>query len=209
VVKKNKIDNSELMDWLEGKLDPAMASAIARAVETDPVLKANADWLREFLNLSAAAQLATPDPVIHQAATERFEAYARGKRRSDPRQTLRALLTSDSWQRLSLAGARQVTLQSAPRQLIYSTPLADIALNVQGYDEHLHLYGQVFPTGDEETKFTVQLTQADRSQALTATDTLGKFNFAALAEGQYNLVLTADSYEIEVGPLEMTWRAIE
>lgn len=211
MTEKKEVHTTQLMDWLEGKLDTAASADIARAVEQDATLKATAGWLRTFLDVSAVTQLAEPDDTIRRVATAHFRAYAQGKRRPGLVQTLLGALSSDSWQRLSLAGVRHVTLQTTPRQLIFTTTAADVALNIhathaQAQDDQLHLAGQVFPFGAEEAAaFTVQLLHQEQEIGLTMTDALGKFTFPALAEGVYDLFLTGDNYEIVVPELELAF----
>jgi hypothetical protein len=207
--EKKELNITVLMDWLEGKLDAAEAAAVAQTVAQEPSLQTTVEWLRQFLHLSTDTVLATPDPTIHKRATEHFRAHARGKQaRGKERpgiwQTLVGLLTSDSWQRLSLATVRNVNLHTVPRQLIYTTPAADVALNIQARDEQLDLAGQVFPLDEEETApYTVQLLQMDQELGLSTTDPVGKFSFPSLAEGKYELVLTADAHEIVIESLEL------
>lgn len=196
----------QLMDWLENRLSPAAAAELAQAVEADPQLQERAAWLREFLELSAGLVLADPPSEVRRAATAAFTAYVQTKRPPGILQTLSAMLTSDSWQRLSLAGVRNVSLNTAPRQLIYSSDMVDVALNVQvqsgGRD--IDLDGQIFPLDNSEPAgFVVQLLQNGVEQRLTASDAGGKFSLAGLPPGHYNLVISGDWAEIELGPLEL------
>lgn len=196
----------QLIDWLENRFSPAAAAELAQAVEADPQLQERAAWLREFLQLSAGLVLAEPPAEVRRAATAAFTAYAQAKRSPGILQTLSAMLTSDSWQRLSLAGVRNVTLHTAPRQLIYSSDVADVALNVhaQSGSQQIDLSGQIFPLDDSEPAgFVVQLLQDGIELRLTASDAAGKFSLAGLPLGQYDLVISGDQAEIELGPLEL------
>ena len=196
------------MNWLEGRLTADDATDVARAVAQEPHLQATTKWLREFLRLSATTQLATPPPSIHRAPTEHFKEYARGLRGQGIIQPLRGLLTADSWQRLAPAGARHAATPAAPRQLVYSSPAADVALFIQANNENLDLIGQVFPLAAEElAAYTVQLSKDGRPLNMTPTDLVGKFSFSALKEDSYALVLTADNHEIVIDPLALSLRA--
>ncbi len=197
---------AQLMDWLEDRLPAAEAAALAQTVAANPQLRDQAAWLREFLQLSAGVVLADPPAEVRRAASVAFAAYAQSKRPPGILQTLSALLTSDSWQRLSQAGVRNVTLHTTPRQLIYSSDVADVALNVQvqsgGRD--IDLDGQIFPLDDSDLAgFVVQLLQDGVELRLTASDAVGKFSLAGLPSGQYELVIAGDQAEIELGPLEL------
>lgn len=209
MAEKGEIDISDLIDWLEGRLSVEEAAAVAHAVEEDMDLRGSVEWLQQFLQLSSATHLATPASESHQAIVEYYKGYMRDKR-PGLWKTLRGLLTADSAIRPSLAGARHTAMHSTPRQLVFSTSAADIAINIQSRNERLDLAGQVFPLGEEEPYFTVQLEQteqvndrADQPLDLVTTDSTGKFSFPGLWEGQYRLVLTTDEYEIIIESLEL------
>lgn len=199
-------DTAQLLDWLEGRLPAAQAEALAQAVAADARLQAEADWLAEFLQTSAGARLADPPPQVRQAARAAFAAYAHSRRPPGVVSMLRALLISDSWQRLSLAGVRNATLHTAPRQLIYSSELADVALNVQAQrgSQRIDLDGQIFPLDEAEpASFVVQLLRDGVELRLTASDAAGKFSLASLPPDQYHLIIGGDRAEIELGPLDL------
>lgn len=196
----------QLMDWLENRLPAEEAAALAQSVQRDPALQQQAAWLREFLQLSAGVVLADPPAEVRRAANAAFAAYAQSRRPPGLLQTFRALLASDSWQRLSLAGVRNVTLQSAPRQLIYSSDLADVALNIRarGAGPQIDLDGQIFPLDDSDPAgFVVQLLQDGVERRLTICDAVGKFGIPGLPAGAYALVAAGDQGEIELGPIEL------
>jgi hypothetical protein len=117
-----------------------------------------------------------------------------------------ATLTSDSWQRPSLVGVRHTGLEAAPRQLVYQTDAADIAVNIQARtDKHVFdLIGQVFPTdGSDPDSFAVQLIQQELEVALTYTNAVGKFSFTELAAGIYGIFIRGDQAEIIVADVEL------
>lgn len=196
----------QLMDWLENRLPAEEAAALAQSVQRDPALQQQAAWLREFLQLSAGVVLADPPADVRRAAHVAFAAFAQSRQPPGLLQTFRALLASDSWQRLSLAGVRNVTLQSAPRQLIYSSDLADVALNIRarGAGPQIDLDGQIFPLDDSDPAgFVVQLLQDGVERRLTICDAVGKFGISGLPAGAYALVAAGDQGEIELGPIEL------
>jgi hypothetical protein len=192
------------LDWLENRLAADDAAVVAQAIEADPALQAQVAWLRDFLNTSSQVVLVDPPAGIHQQATARFAAYAEGKRSPGLVRTFIAALTADNWQRLPLAGVRNVSLRSEPRQVVYSSELADVALNIhaQPGSERFDLEGQVFAladsTGDE---FVVQLLQGGVEKRLAVSDDLGKFSLSGLPAGVYELLVSSEQGEIEIGPL--------
>lgn len=206
MTRAKKIASTQLMDWLEGKLPPAEAGRVAKAVDSDQELQEAVAWLRRFLALSASTTLVEPPADLRQAPTRLFEAYAEGRRPAGFWQTLVATLTSDSWQRLAPAGARQAGLPAAPRQLIYASAVADVALNIQAQPDgqRLGLVGQVFPLDETEpAAFTAQLLQREKEVALTAADDQGKFAFPPLPAGAYDLVISSERADILIPALEL------
>lgn len=196
---------AELLDWLEGRLTAVEADALALVTETEPAVQEQVAWLRDFLQLSHTTALASPPDEVRQAATAAFASYAKAKRPFSLLQTLIASLTADNWQRPALAGARNVSLRSEPRQLIYSSSLADAALNAQmDSSGQVDLSGQLFPLDDSDpAEFLIQLLQDGVEQHLAFADDLGKFNLPNLPPGIYSLLLSRPGLEIEIGPLEL------
>ena len=194
------------MDWLENRLPAEQAAILAQALQRDPALQQQAAWLREFLQLSAGVVLADPPADVRRAANAAFAAFVQSQRPPGILQTFRALLASDSWQRLSLAGVRNVTLHTAPRQLIYSSDLADVALNIraQSAGPQIDLDGQIFPLDDSDPAgFVVQLLQDGVERRLTTCDAVGRFGLPGLPAGAYVLIAAGDQGEIELGPIEL------
>lgn len=203
----DSLNMTQLMDWLEGRLAEREADAVAAAVQTDESLQATVTWLRAFLELSQSTILIEPPAELIRKATASFRAFAKGKRPSNWLQTLVGTLTSDSWQRPSLAGVRRTGLEAGPRQLIYTTNTADIVLNTQaGSDkEKFDLRGQVFPIDRADpASFTVQLLRQEREAALTYTNRIGKFTCTDLVAGIYTLIIRGDQAEIILADVELS-----
>lgn len=195
-----------LLDWLEHKLPTEQAADLARFVENDPALHEQVAWLRDFLDISRTTVLVDPPANVWRAADAHFAAYAQDKRSPSLLRTFIATLSADSWQRLSLAGVRNVSLRTDPRQLIYHSDLADVALTVrvQASGSQIDLDGQIFPLDDSGAAgFVVQLLQDAIECRLTMCDDVGKFSLTGLTAGHYNLVVSGDPGEIEIGPIEL------
>lgn len=198
---------TQLMDWLEGRLSKDEAEAIAAAVQADESHKASVAWLRSFLDFSKSTVLTEPPAEIFREATAYFRAFVQGKRQPGWLQKLVATLTSDSWQRPSLVGVRHTGLDTAPRQLVYTVPTADIVLNTQaGMDrDSFDLIGQVFPTDEiDPASFTVQLIRQELEAALTYTNKLGKFTFTSLPYNVYTIIIRGDQAEITIADVELS-----
>lgn len=197
---------AQLMDWLENRLPADQATTIAQAVERSAALQQQVAWLAEFLQLSRGLVLADPPTEVRQAAVAAFAAHVQAQRPPSLLQRLTAALTADSWQRLSLAGVRNVTLRTDPRQLIFSSDLADVALNihVERGGQDIALDGQIFPLNDvDPAGFVVQLLQGGIERRLTTSDAAGKFSLTELPAGEYELVIAGDQAEIELGPIAL------
>jgi len=212
IAKGNVMTNREdptmeqLLDWLEGRLTPAEAEVLAAAVQANEMFQEQAAWLRDFLQFSRTTVLVNPPASVHQAANAAFAEYASQKRPFSSLQSFIASLTADNWQRLSLAGVRNVTLRTTPRQLIYSSDLADVALNVhvQTGSQHINLDGQLFLLDDcDPADFIAQLLQDGIERRLTICDALGKFSLTNLPPGNYSLLLSRPELEIDIGSLEL------
>ncbi len=207
-----------MLDWLEGRLSTEDAATVAAQIDTasqttvdGKSLQADADWIRAFLRVRSEIVLEAPPPQVRTRLTQEFAAYAsqRSARHeqdeSQPSLFARivATLTFDSGLQPMLSGARAAQT-SAARQLIYTTPAAQIAVNVQPSARHMDfsLSGQILPTGDVQPNgFSIQLLQrlddhnAD-SKGTTTADEFGEFAFDRVAPGEYRLVLTADPLAI-------------
>ncbi len=204
-----------LVNWLDGRLSEEEAAAVEKQVATaDETARANIAWLRAFAKASDATTLASPPPEVRAELVRRFEAHVRERRQPGFFQRLIASLTLDSGSQLVTAGLRSVDAQPSQRQLVYSTDIADVALNVQArlYDKHLDIIGQVFPSGEAATialasrrnrAFSVQLLRDAAEFGLTTTDELGEFAFEAIPPGVYEIVLSAEQAEILIAPVEL------
>ncbi|MBI3241836.1 MAG: carboxypeptidase regulatory-like domain-containing protein [Chloroflexi bacterium] len=196
-----------LVDWVDGRLSEEEAATVARQVATaDEATQADLNWLRAFATASAATALAAPPPEVRAELIRRFETLAREQRGPSFFQRLIASLTLDSEAQFAATGLRSAGAQGSQRQLIYSTEIADIALNVQPrlYDKHLDITGQVFPGKQAASgNFSVQLLREAAEFGLTTTDELGEFAFEAIPPGVYEIVLSAEQAEILIAPVEL------
>ena len=202
-----------LVDWIDDRLSEEEAAAIAeQAATADETTQANITWLRAFAKASNAITLAALPPEVRAELIRRFETYTRQQRQPGLFQRLIASLTLDSGSQFATAGLRSANAQTSQRQLIYSTGMADVALNVQSrlYDKHLDITGQVFPSGEAATiarnsnrAFSVQLLHEAAEFGITVADELGEFAFEAIPPGVYEIILSADQAEILIAPVEL------
>lgn len=205
--KKDAGDFARLADWVEGRLSEEEAQAVQEQVEVaDEETRATVAWLRAFSRASEETVLASPPPEVRERLRVRFEAYAEGRRQPGLLEHLVARLSFDSGLQTALAGVRTAAVHGSPRQLIYSTDVADIALNIQkrSVGKDLDLSGQILPGEDvAPDSFSVQLLRGTEEVGITTTDDLGQFALESIAPGKYEMLLSADRVEIMMSPVEL------
>ena len=205
--ESNRPRFSDLLDWLEGRLPPDKARAVAERLQSaDAATQADLDWLRLFLQARQSVQFASPPSGVRETLRERFAAYAEAREPPGPFQRWLATLTFDSRAQPVTAGLRSAAQEGQQRQLIYTTEAAEIALNVHSIrpDENIMVTGQIFPTAEAPTHaFSIQLLREAREIALAAADELGEFTFADLPAGEYDIVVSAGQYELVIPTLRL------
>ena len=199
---------SELLDWLEGRLPPDQAQAVAKRLETaDAATQDDIDWLRLFMQARRSVQFASPPSGVRETLRERFAAYAEARQPPGVFQRLLATLTFDSRAQPATAGLRSVAAdEGSQRQLIFTTEAAEVALTVQPTppDKNFIVTGQIFPAGDIPAHaFSIQLLRDIQEVDLAVADELGEFTFANLPAGEYGMVVSAGQYEVVIPSLRL------
>ncbi|MEM7030977.1 MAG: hypothetical protein AAF629_15535 [Chloroflexota bacterium] len=197
---------TQLIDWLEGRLAPDEASEVETIVQNDDELQKMTTWLQGFLNASHTTILVDPPAGLFEKTAMYFKDQTKLQAGPNWIERLVASLNSDSWQRPALAGVRQAGLQTLPRQLVYSTDVADVALHIQAArrPNQRIVLGQIFPINDESPdSFTVQLLQQFNEIALVYSDDMGKFTFPNLQGDVYSLVILGEQIEIVINDIEV------
>jgi hypothetical protein len=96
------------------------------------------------------------------------------------------------------AGVRAASART--RQLVFAAPQLDVVLNIEprSDNERVDLLGQILPTaaGLLPESYAIQLLQDESEAAIAMSDDLGEFEFAALASGSYQLVISNEHTEI-------------
>jgi hypothetical protein len=197
---------ARLLDWVEGRLSEDEARALERQVaEADGATRAEVAWLRAFARVSEDVVIASPPPQVRGTLIDRFEAYAERKRQPGFLKRLVATLAFDSGMQPA-AGLRTAGAPEAQRQLIYSTDVADVALDVRvrPQEELLDLDGQIFPTnGADPGGFFVRLVGGFSGVGTATTNELGEFTFEALSPGVYEVIASGERVEISIPHLEV------
>ena len=193
-----------LADWAEGRLPEEEARAVEERLRgADEATRAEADWLKAFMGASENVVIEDPPPGGREKLAESFEDYARGRRQPGALKRIAATLSFGGGLQ-PLAGVRSAASQEG--QLIYSTDVADIALNFRRRPENgkLDLDGQVFPNDDSEPDaFAVQILSGTEEVGTTATDDLGEFAFENIEQGEYQILVSSEEVEILISPVEL------
>jgi hypothetical protein len=203
---KKRIDFSQLVDWVEGRVSEEEARAIDEQVAVaDAATLADVAWLQKFVRAVQGAVLESPPAEVRSTLVARFEAYAEGQRTPGFLKRVVATLAFDGGLRPA-AGVRAASTQGERRQLIYSADALDVALNFwpRARDKNVDLDGQVLPRDDVELgSFIVQLLRGETQFAITATDDLGNFVFESILPGVYTIILSTDQLEVSITPVEL------
>ena len=146
--------------------------------------------------------LVRPPAELRRQLRQRFKA-AHG--RSGFFRRLIADLTFDSARQWATAGVRSAAGQGQQRQLLYSTEVADIALNLQPdpRGHQLALRGQLFPIAGRSEAYRVQLLRGNREPAISHTDELGEFTIESISPGVYDMILSSEQVEVFVNDIEL------
>lgn len=195
---------ARLLDWAEGRLSGEEAVAVEELLAADAEARATADWLRGFVRLGEDVVLASPPRELREALTERFEAYAEGRRGPGFFERLTASLSFEGGLGPAFGVRSAGTRES--RQLVYSSEAADVALNLRPHvgEDTIDVDGQVLPLDDADpASFVVRLLDGGTEVAATHTDELGEFSFEALAPGAHELVVGGERVEIRIPDVEL------
>lgn len=201
----DKLSFAKLVDWIEGRLSLAEAAQVATLVAADAALQADVAWIKTFHQISDRTVWEAPPNDVRAALSRRFVAYAAENRPPTWWERLTAVLKFDSQTQPLAAGIRAAG-SATDRQLIYSTPYADVALTFQQRPatKAFNILGHVLPTTTPAPDvYSVQLLQDRSERGFTATDEVGEFFFAELPGGEYELAIHNDQVEIIV-PLQLS-----
>lgn len=198
---------AELIDWVEGRLDDDAAEEIADYVaKDDETTRADVAWIRAFLAASESMTLERPPARVREVLRRRFESYAETRQSPGFFRRIIATLTFDSGRRPAVAGIRSAATEGMQRQFIFTTDIAEVALNVQPRmdDDRIDIVGQVFASDEVALEeLSIQLLQEQTGVGLTSADELGEFTLNAVPTGDYKLIVSAEQFEIVLQPVHL------
>ena len=201
-----QVDFARIADWVEGRLPEGESRIVEAAVAgADSATLADEAWLRRFHRAADSAIIESPPREVRDALVETFEAHARNRRAPGLVERVLAGLVFDSNMQPA-AGLRAVGAQQSRRQLIYHADTFDLVINLlaRESDNDLDLDGQVLPReGGQPELLSVQLLSDGGELALTVADDLGSFALQGIPPGGYELVLSAETVEVSVLPVDV------
>jgi hypothetical protein len=207
--KSEDVQFTKLLDWVEGRLSEEEARAVEKQVaEADSATREEVAWLRAFARISEDVVIASPPSQVRETLTERFEAYAEGKREPGLLKRLVATLTFDSGMQPA-PGLRTAGTPELQRKCAYSTDAADITISVQPRprDGLVDVRGRIYPVNSTSPgAFGVQLLDGPSEVATTDANDLGRFTFEAVPPGVYEVLASSDRVEIRIPHLELPYR---
>ncbi len=173
-----------------------MAQQLERA---DAETRERVEWLRAFARASERTTLAAPPREVRERLGRRFAAYAEGVREPGLLRRVVATLSFEGGMQPAF-GVRSAGTGETQGQLVYSTDVAEIALNVHPRPGgRVDLDGQLFPAGEAEPGgFVVQLVSGESDVGITTTDELGEFGFESIAAGEYDILVGNEEVEIQL-----------
>jgi hypothetical protein len=197
----NHLTFMTLLDWLEGRLTDVEAARVSeKLAASDADTQNELAWLRALLSVGGDVTLQAPPERIRQELLRRFR--ARDRIGAPTSMSHVASLSSDSQQRVGVRGA-----SSGPRQLVYSSSVADVVINLQSdADGRVDLLGQIFPNDSASSAmhgFVVQLLKNGRDAGIVDANDLGEFSFSGLKKDRYDLVVSHADVEIQLGAIDI------
>jgi hypothetical protein len=205
---QREITIEQLIDWAEGRFSESEAAQIAaQLAAADAETQAQAAWLQAFMKVSAYIVLASPPAGVRQALDARFAEATAAQRPPSIFQRFVGALQFDSSFQPAFDGVRGT--EDTTRELLFSTPQLDVALNVQArpQDDRLDLLGQLL-TNDasiDPSQLLVEISRHESSKVKAAmADEFGEFSFSGLKVGHYQMVISGAQLEIVIPLVELT-----
>lgn len=199
---------THLVDYVEGRLDPAAAATTARTLEsTDVPTERALAWIRTFHDVAGRLPLEAPPVRVRYYLRRQFEAAAT---RTPPLarlpRRLLAILTFDSRADLAVAGVRSGDTDLSSTSLAFSSDVADVLVDLSpAGDGLLRLDGQMlWADGEASPLLEVRLTGPDFAAEVHDSDDLGRFAFVRVPARVDQLVLHTEDVDIE-----LTWEPSE
>lgn len=176
-------DFAELLDLVDGRLDPASAARTRELARGDSEATASLRWIAGFVESTRAMPLHQPPPIVRQGLQNYFARWSRARATLDrPRLEFPASLLFDSRLDLATVGVRGADDTEGIVHLAYTTDRADLVLDVRPLGAGLvQLDGQVLLT-QPSTAPIFEATALGPQGALRTVDgdALGNFSLTGV-----------------------------
>jgi hypothetical protein len=187
-------DFGTLLDWLEGRLDPAAAEQVAAQVAAaDERTRRTVDWLRGFLVTAGALPLHEPPPIVRQSLKQHFARWSRARAELDQRpRDVHVRLLFDSRQDLAPAGVRAGARDDDAVHLVYTAEEGDVLVDIyRRRPGSVRIDGQVLLAQPQEAPiFEASVAGAGFTVRTMDGDQLGRFCLRDVPERQCQLRAT-------------------
>jgi hypothetical protein len=208
MVGNHDVTFEQLIDWVEGRLSPGEAEALATKVgASGQEVQAQVRWLRSFMQLSDAIVLTAPPVSVRAELAKRFVDSANARRQPGVFQRIAAALSFDSTQLPVMAGVRAGD-SGQTREMVFATEPLDVALTIHPHekDPYFNLLGQILPNDAAiiPDMFAVQLVRDGNEMTIIMADEMGEFGFTTVASGDYWLVVSSDTLEVTLPTFALT-----
>jgi hypothetical protein len=209
-------DFGTLLDWLEGRLDPATAARVAaQAAGADERTRRTVDWLRGFLTAARELPLYQPPPVVRQNLRQYFARWSRAQAELAQRpRDVHVRLLFDSRQDLALAGVRAGGSDDVVVHLVYTAEDGDLLVDAYPAGAgSVRLDGQVLLTEPQEAPiFEASVAGPGFTVRTVDGDELGRFTLHDVPAGPARLtasngVITMTAH-LDLDPRgDLAWRS--
>jgi len=195
-------DFETLVDWVEGRLEPATAAAVAEAVEAgDARVRGTVEWLARFAAAAAEVPLQDPPPIIRQRLHQQFQART-SREAATPIADVHGSLLFDSRHDVAAAGMRGGPSGDEVIHLAYTSSVGDLVLDIHPGDAGLlRIEGQVLSADAASPVFEASARGAGWEVRTVDGDALGRFQLEQVpphvdqltaSNGQFSLRVELD-----------------
>lgn len=175
-------------------------AALLRRMEPTP-FSGPADLPGELSIAATRVRFSDMPAPLRRRLVDHFDAWSVDRRPARLRDRIKALLDVDTGLTPALAGLRGAGTDTG-RQLLFTSDVADIAINVRDANVPAVLDGQVLPAEGDDAVYVELLLDGEVVAEVAADDT-GSFLVEGVPAGAYTLVVSVGDREIEVGPVEV------
>jgi len=200
----------ELLDWLEGRLDPAQAAHVEEKVgRADQEVHTTVSWLRMLHTVAHALPIHEPPPTVREGLARYFTVWSAAHTGVRPMaREIEVRVVFDSRRDDALLGVRAAGGSRQSVHLAFTADGVDLVVDAhRGSDGRLRLDGQVLPWAPVSAPvFGAWIAVADSYEQAGDGDALGRFTIRNVRPGFGRLTATngeitvVAELDLETGP---------